>query len=266
MRRFNVGVTLSTMVATTVFGVTSAMAATVTVQQGQTMWSIAKQQGLSLSAIESANPSVNPSKLDVGMNLKLPSVSGYRVGIGDTFYTISKKLHVNMSALEQLNPSVNPLNLIVGTLLNVPSSMTPVTSATPATSTAATATGSVAEQNLYWMEHVISAEANAEPLATQIAVGDVIMHRLEAGSYGSTVKDVVFQVINGHYQFTSVENGFIYSTPVATSIQAAKDVLSNHQDVVPGALVFYNPSKTPASSWVRRQPTINQIGALVFAK
>lgn len=270
MRRNQFGLTATTIAATTILGMTTALAATTTVQQGQTMWSIAQARGLSLQSIEAANPHVIPDALQVGMQLQLPATFNYRIQAGDTFFTISQKSHVNLNSIKRLNSAVNPLNLRVGSLIRVPiqasSSPSASTPSTTYETTSASPTGTVQAQNLYWMEHAISAEANAEPLQAQIGVGDVIMHRLEAGSYGHTVKDVVFQISNGHYQFTSVENGFIYSKPTSTSIQAAKDVISKHQDVVPGAFVFYNPAKTPASSWVRRQPTMRQIGAFVFAK
>lgn len=177
---------------------------------------------------------------------------------GNTMWTISHAYGVNMQALEAANPSVNPNDMLVGTVLHLPG--------TTSTASVQPATTSTAQQNLYWMEHVIHAEAGAESLDAQIAVGDVIMHRLEAGGYGSTVHDVVFQVIAGHYQFTSVANGYIYSTPNASSIQAAEDVLWYGKDVAPGAMVFYNPSMTPAASWVRAQPYITTYDSLVFAK
>lgn len=177
---------------------------------------------------------------------------------GNTMWTISRTHGVNEQALERANPRVNPNDMLVGTLLDLPGT-------TPSASVHSAA-ASLAQQNLYWMEHVIHAEAGGESLDAQIAVGDVIMHRLEAGGYGSTVHDVVFQVIAGHYQFTSVANGYIYSTPSASSLQAAEDVLWHGKDVAPGAMVFYNPSMTPSTSWVRAQPYITTYDNLVFAQ
>lgn len=178
---------------------------------------------------------------------------------GQSMWKIAQTHGVSVDALEQANPSVNPMNLLVGTKLTLPT-----TENTSAVASSSTSTSSW-KQNLYWLEHVINAEAGGESLETQIAVGDVILHRLDSGQYGNTVHDVVFQVTSGHYQFTSVMNGYIYTSPNASSIQAAIDVM-NGQDVVPGAFVFYNPAQTPAGSWVWSQPTVSQIGHLVFAK
>ncbi len=171
-------------------------------------------------------------------------------------WLIAKAYGIQVQALENANPTVNPYDMLVGTVLRLPE---PEGSGNTQNTTATS-------ENLYWMQHVIHAEAGNQPLQAQIAVGDVILHRMNHGGYGNTVKDVVFQVQNGHYQFTSVANGYIYSTPNASSQQAAEDVLENHTDVVPGAMVFYNPSETPANSWVWSQPTIARIGQLIFAQ
>ena len=245
---------------------TPALAAgsTVTIQPGNTFWTLSKTYGVSVQALESANPTVNPNNLLVGTTLNLPVNAGDNKGNtvtvepGDTLWIISQAHGTTVQTLETANPSVNPNNLLVGTVLQLPGSNT----SAPSTTTSATATQ---QQNLYWMEHVINAEAAGESSQAQIAVGDVILHRMEAG-YGSTVYDVVFQVLNGHYQFTCVANGYIYTSPSPSSIQAAIDVLDQHTDLVPGAQVFYNPTQTPANSWVRTQPFIAQIDNLVFAK
>lgn len=265
-----IGITLSTAFMLAGLGMTPAFAAsnTVTVQPGNTFWTIANANGISVQALETANPNVNPNNMLIGTVLQLPGTgtqtasttnNSVKVQAGNTFWTIANTYGVTVQALEAANPNVNPNNLIIGSVLQLPSSSAP---ATPSNNSSSS---SISQQNLYWMEHVINAEAGGESLQAQIAVGDVILHRVQSG-YGSTVQDVVFQVSNGHYQFTCVANGYIYTTPSPSSIQAAQDVLNNREDIVPGALVFYNPAQTPATSWVRTQPIITQIDNLVFAR
>lgn len=299
MRRWTLGLGLLSTAIVGSLGFTSALAATTTansvaVSPGNTFWTIAQSQGVSVQALEAANPSVNPNDLLVGTILTLPSStatgrpssqavtspSTVMVRPGDTLWIIARAHGVTVQALQSANPSVNPNDLLVGQVLTLPGSgsgtsgnaggigSSPSTASGLGSSSGSSGAPSstVAEQNLYWMEHVINAEAGGDSLEAQIAVGDVILHRLQAGGYGSTVHDVVFQVINGYYQFTSVANGYIYTAPSAMSTQAAVDVLDNGADVVPGAMVFYNPAKTNASSWVRSQPYITQIDNLVFAK
>lgn len=262
MKRKTFGIFAGAALTAICFGTVSAYASTISVQPGQTMWTISQSEHVSLPSLESANPSVNPNNLLVGTVLQIPNQtsSTYVVQAGDTMWKIANQFHTSVGSLEAANPAVNPSDLAIGTKLRIPT----------ATSTSSGGNGqttsTLGQQNLYWMEHVINAEAGGQSIEAQIAVGDVILHRLDAGTYGSTVHNVIFQVSNGHYQFTSVENGEIYSTPTAASIQAAKDVLQNQEDVVPGALVFYNPAQTSANSWVWSQPVVKHIGNLVFAK
>lgn len=120
-------------------------------------------------------------------------------------------------------------------------------------------------EDLYWLSRVIEAEAGAEPQDVKIAVGDVIVNRTHSTRYPNTVHDVIFQYAYGVYEFTSVENGWIYHEPSAASIAAAKTVLNQHINLVPNALVFYNASKTSTTSWVRKQPYLTTIGSMTFA-
>ncbi|MCL6442598.1 MAG: cell wall hydrolase [Alicyclobacillus sp.] len=199
------------------------------------------------------------------------SAATVRVHPGDTLWKLSKRYHVSLAAVLAANPQVEPLNLRIGSRVNIPTTkaakpISPQQSSLHRHANPVTKPSSVASQNLYWLSHLIHAEADGEPLKAQIAVGDVVWHRMHAGGYGSTVKQVIFQTIAGHPQFTSVANGWIYTAPTAVNVRAAKAVLQHHTDVVPGALVFYTPSKTPAGSWVWSQPKIANIGDFVFAR
>ncbi|WP_029420041.1 LysM peptidoglycan-binding domain-containing protein [Alicyclobacillus macrosporangiidus] len=229
-----------------------AMASVVTVRPGDSLWSIAKAHQVSLAAVQKANPNVDPKHLPVGARVNVPDRHTYVVRKGDSLWTIARQHHVSVQALQAANPWVRPLNLPVGATLRLPVS--------------APATGLATADNLYWMSHIIHAEAGDEPLAAKIAVGDVVLHRMRDPAYPDTVKGVVFQVADGHYQFEPVMNGYIYSEPDAESKKAAEAVLRDGRDVVPGAMVFYNPAQTPARSWVWSRPVITKLGHLNFAK
>ena len=275
-----------------------------TVHPGETFWSISKATHSSVSALEQANPHVNPSNVLVGTVLNLPqaiasplstqlssglSLTQYTVLPGDTFWTISRHFNITLSSIVNANPGRDAMDLIPGSVVNVPTSqkfqpLTAAVTSTPATSvssptsndsiaptkpSASTVTASssnVSAQDLYWMAHVIHAEAGGLGLQTEIAIGDVVMHRLEAPGYPKTVQGVVFQQIAGHYQFTCVPNHYVYTQPGATSIQAAQEVLQHHVEEVPGAMVFFDGAHTPASSWVWQQPKLTTVGPFIFAK
>lgn len=265
----------SAVVSATAVGVAqAATSSNWTVRSGESLWSIARANHISVSSLESANPNVNPLNLKIGSVVKIPaSTTGlfasssqtYTVQKGDTFFLIAHRFGINVNQLMAANPRLNPVNLTPGTVIYLP--LGSKTQGGSVSSTGSNASSSSAgSTDLYWLAHVIHAEANGLNLQAQIAVGDVVLHRVQSPDYPNTVQGVVFQIVNGHYQFTCVANGYIYSQPDTSAYQAATEVLKNHVDVVPGAFVFYNPALTPASSWVWQQPRLSTIGPFIFAK
>lgn len=122
------------------------------------------------------------------------------------------------------------------------------------------------QTDLYWLSRVIEAEAGGESQTCKQAVGEVILNRVHSPLYPNTIKDVIFQQDSGVYEFTCVQNGWIYHAPSQSSIQAAEAVLANQVHIVPSALVFYVSQQTPPNNWVRTQPVIQQIGPMTFAE
>lgn len=194
----------------------------------------------------------------------------YTIHSGDTEWSIAQRYGVPLSAIQQLNPQLNPQDLLPGHIVMLPAGASaPSMRATAPATTPVTAQGQSSvqpsqEANLTWLARVIAAEAQGQPAAAKLAVGAVVMNRLHAG-YGRSVQGVLFQQINGVAQFTSVANGWIYRVqPSPTDTSIAAQVLAG-TDILPAAMVFYNPAQTPASSWVRRQPTLASYGSLTFA-
>ena len=66
------------------------------------------------------------------------------------------------------------------------------------------ASASYPAEDLYWLSRIISAESRGEPLLGQIAVGNVILNRVESSQYPDTVEGVVFDTKYG-VQFQPVE-------------------------------------------------------------
>ena len=77
------------------------------------------------------------------------------------------------------------------------------------------------EEDLYWLARIISAESRGEPLEGQIAVGNVVLNRVDSDNYPDTIKEVIFDRNHG-VQFEPVENGTVYDDPTPTSVLAAK--------------------------------------------
>ena len=112
-------------------------------------------------------------------------------------------------------------------------------------------TGS-ADVNL--LARLISAEARGEPYVGQVAVGAVVLNRMEHPSFPSTMAGVIYQ--DG--AFSCLDDGQ-FDQPVAESAyQAARDAI-NGWDPTGGAIYYFNPA-TATSSWIWSRPLIVTIG------
>lgn len=105
------------------------------------------------------------------------------------------------------------------------------------------------QEDLYWLSRIISAESRGEPLAGQIAVGNVILNRTASDIFPDTIKEVIFDRKDA-VQFEPVANGTIYGEPTAQSVLAARLAL-NGTSVVGGCLYFFNPAWSQGL-WVRQ--------------
>lgn len=95
------------------------------------------------------------------------------------------------------------------------------------------------DTDLYWLSRIINAESQGESMDGKIAVGNVVLNRVESPLYADNIKDVVFDTNYG-VQFTPVLNGTIYNKPLGDSIIAAKRAL-NGESKVYKCLYFLNP-------------------------
>ncbi|MBQ3049498.1 MAG: spore cortex-lytic enzyme [Oscillospiraceae bacterium] len=119
---------------------------------------------------------------------------------------------------------------------------------------------SSSNSDYYLLARIISAEARGESYVGQVAVGAVVLNRVEHPSFPNSVSGVVYQP----GAFTAINDGQI-NQPIANSAyQAARDAL-NGWDPSGGALYYYNPAKTN-NAWIRTRPVITTIGNHVFAK
>jgi spore coat assembly protein SafA len=96
------------------------------VHQGDTLSGVAQSFGVSLSALEAANPRItNPNLIVPGQVILIPvnppAPGTYLVQSGDTLSGIAEKFGVSLSALEAANPQVSDPNLIFpGQVLTIP--------------------------------------------------------------------------------------------------------------------------------------------------
>ncbi len=95
--------------------------------------------------------------------------------------------------------------------------------------------------DFYWLSRIISAESRGEPLKGQIAVGNVVLSRVESRDFPNTIPAVVFQYADGCVQFEPVANGTVYLDPTDQSVEAARRALDGEK-ALEGALFFYAPA------------------------
>lgn len=118
------------------------------------------------------------------------------------------------------------------------------------------------EEDLYWLSRIISAESKGESLKGQIAVGNVILNRVDSGEFPSTIQGVIFDRKNG-VQFEPVSNRTIYDEPTEQSVLAARLALAG-VDAAADSLYFFNPALSQGL-WVRQNRTYyTTIGCHMF--
>lgn len=114
--------------------------------------------------------------------------------------------------------------------------------------------GTAQSGNVDLLARLISAEARGEPYNGQVAVGAVVLNRVEHPSFPNTMAGVIYQ--NG--AFTCMVDGQ-FEEPVAESAyRAARDAL-NGADPVGGAIYYFNPV-TATNKWIWSRPLIVVIG------
>jgi LysM repeat protein len=113
-----------------------------TIVKGDTLGKIAKAHGLTVKAIEEANPSVAPTKLKVNQKLQLPvsartlantttekltetapmdtGATSYTVKAGDSLFKIARQHGTTVKAIGSLNNLKSPYQLRVGQKLKLP--------------------------------------------------------------------------------------------------------------------------------------------------
>ncbi len=113
---------------------------------------------------------------------------------------------------------------------------------------------STASNDVALLARLISAEARGEPYSGQVAVGAVVLNRMEHPSFPNTMSGVIYQ--SG--AFTCMVDGQ-FDEPVADSAyKAARDAM-NGWDPSGGAIYYFNPN-TATSSWIWSRPLIVTIG------
>jgi N-acetylmuramoyl-L-alanine amidase len=109
------------------------------------------------------------------------------------------------------------------------------------------------------MAKVIYSESRGEPYKGQVAVGAVVMNRIQSSQFPNNIKDVVFQ----KGAFTAVSDGQYWLTPNRTAYLAALDAVRGW-DPSTNSIYYFNPD-TATSAWIWSRPQNLKIGKHIFA-
>jgi len=97
------------------------------VQEGDTLWSIAIQFGVSVDDLQEANGLSNANQLAIGDRLVIPGMEGVlgvivteRVPYGETLRSLSRRYEIPVTAISQLNRLTSPSELFLGSYLIIP--------------------------------------------------------------------------------------------------------------------------------------------------
>lgn len=112
--------------------------------------------------------------------------------------------------------------------------------------------------NVDLLARLISAEARGEPYTGQVAVGAVVLNRMESPAFPNTMSGVIYQ--SG--AFTCLSDGQFWGEVTDSAYKAARDALGGW-DPSGGALYYFNPN-TATSSWIWSRPVLAVIGKHYF--
>jgi spore germination cell wall hydrolase CwlJ-like protein len=158
----------------------------------------------------------------------------YTILEGDSLASISEKFSVSESLLTERNSIINA-QLFAGDSLKV-------------------SIPTIMENKLVAMElnpdyillsKIIQVEAGYETYQSQLAVGSVIMNRVNDDRFPNTIKEVIYQ----HGQFPPAHNGLLDKSEPNDSVKLAAKAILNGENNVKGALYFYNPRVTKSEYW-----------------
>ena len=118
--------------------------------------------------------------------------------------------------------------------------------------------GSAASGDVYLLARLISAEARGEPYIGQVAVGAVVLNRIDHPSFPNSLSGVIYQ----RGAFSCLDDGQ-FDQPIADSAyRAAREAIAG-SDPTGGAIYYFNPA-TATSKWIWSRPQMLTIGSHIF--
>ncbi len=120
---------------------------------------------------------------------------------------------------------------------------------------------SVSRNELMTLARIIHGEARGENFRGMVAVGAVIVNRVEDHRFPDNIHDVISE--DG--QFSSLMDGQANLYPDQESRDAARAALTGY-DPSRQSYFFYNPEVATNLAWISQRPIVQRIGDHVFAR
>ncbi|ACL22430.1 cell wall hydrolase [Desulfitobacterium hafniense] len=178
---------------------------------------------------------------------------------GDTLSAVAHRYGTTIAELMKLNTINEPNTIGAGQTLRIPAKGETIADSAAEPSRGRAPVIQVTQEELELLARVIHAEARGEDFEGQVAVGAVVLNRVEDQRFPNTIHDVVYQP----GAFTAVLDKQIHLTPNQSAYRAAEAAL-NGEDPTGGAIYYYNP-RTATDRWIKTRPVVKTIGNHTFS-
>lgn len=229
----------------------TAHAADYTVAPNDTLYTLSKLFHTSVKALRYSN-NLNADHLRSGAAIYVPA-HVYKVKSGDTLYKVAARYEIPLENLKKANRKTGSF-IVPGEKLIIPG-------VKPSKKTDTVIPYASGEVDL--LAKLIEAEASGESMQAKIAVGAVVVNRVQSGDWASTISGVIKQRFGSYYQFTPVKIGTINNNPSDAAKKAAWIAMYG-SDPSSGATFYFDQSSQ--NKWLWSKPLTARLDHMVFVK
>lgn len=249
------------VLALTAFLPNAAAAASYEVVKGDSLYTVGQLFDTTAAQVMKDNK-LSGTVIYPGQKLEVPAAV-HTVQTGDYLFAIAKKYGISLDALRKANAKWDDV-IYPGQKLLIPAAgqetvgALSASSAAPVTAKASTA---YTQSELDLLARLITAEANNQPNQAKVAVGAVVVNRVQDPRFPNTISGVIYEKSGGYYQFTPVQNGMINKSASEQAKTAAYEALHG-ADPTNGALYFFDDTAT--NKWLWSKPLALRSGNMVY--
>lgn len=180
---------------------------------------------------------------------------------GDTLWDLALKYDADVDKLAADNGILKPDLIHVGQTLYMEQSENPGTQSAEVNNIVSRGEekAGLTREDVDLLARLIYAEARGEDFEGQVAVGAVVLNRLENPHFPKTLSEVVYQP----GQFTAVNDKQIQLEPDSEAYRAAEKALAG-MDPTGGAIYYFNP-RLAKDRWITTRQVLTRIGNHTFS-